>query len=220
MNRIARFLPLVALTLFLVPAANAQETVGFPLIERTFNGDTSTGVEVIANQSFTQVGTLTSWSFYNTGSPTTLNVTPFIAQLTGGSTSTDPIFTITGIGATRQNTGTGVQTFNFDLASGSSAVGSGYYFGFHSGTVATGQAGAVELTTGVGGTNPVFLYFNNSIAVGDGRSGNSGFRDRNYSFQGTANGTVTASAPEPCSIALLTSSLLPVVGLVARRRKS
>ena len=66
-------------------------------------------------------------------------ITPVIFQKQGDR------YQLTGIGTTRTNTGTGLQTFPFEAVQGSDAVGEGYYFGWHTGDPSGSQnPGLVE----------------------------------------------------------------------------
>jgi hypothetical protein len=54
-------------------------------------------------------------------------------------------FELTGVGMTRSNAGTGLQTFAFEVVAGSDMVGDGYYFGWYDGdSTSVPNAGVVE----------------------------------------------------------------------------
>ena len=54
-------------------------------------------------------------------------------------------YQLTAIGATRTNTGTGLQTFAFEPVEGADTVGDGYFFGWHTGdTAGNRNSGVVE----------------------------------------------------------------------------
>jgi dienelactone hydrolase len=72
---------------------------------------------------------LDTWSFCNDNGPAQRDrvITPLIFKRVKDR------YQLTGIGKTRTNTGDGLQTFPFDLVEGSSDVGAGYFFGWHTG---------------------------------------------------------------------------------------
>jgi dienelactone hydrolase len=84
---------------------------------------------------------LDSWSFYNGKGEAQRGsaITPLIFKKAGDA------YKLTGIGKTRVNAGTGLQTFPFDVAQGSDQVGAGHFFGFYTGDPAgKPNAGVVE----------------------------------------------------------------------------
>lgn len=84
---------------------------------------------------------LVSWSFFNDNGPAEQGraTTPLIFKKEG------PAYKLTGVGKPRTNAGTGRQTFPFELAEGSDAVGPEFLFGFYAGSPpASPNAGAVE----------------------------------------------------------------------------
>ena len=132
-------LPIAAVVL-LAESANA-ETVGSALVARTVfslvpsptnEGDNITGLKVIVPQSFTDVGTLTTWGLYSSNRSSFPTVTPLIFEWDALTSQ----YTITGVGTNRQHTGVTAgfaRSFDFELLAGSAEVGPGKYFGFHQG---------------------------------------------------------------------------------------
>ncbi|MFV2065416.1 MAG: dienelactone hydrolase family protein [Pirellulales bacterium] len=72
---------------------------------------------------------LTTWSFFNDNGAAQQGrvVTPVILRQKGDT------FLLTGIGATRSNDGSGLQSFDFEPVQGTDTVGDGYFFGWHTG---------------------------------------------------------------------------------------
>jgi hypothetical protein len=117
-------------------------TIGDAVIPRTYF-DGGTGQLFVYGGFFDTPGeTVTNWSFYSdraatndcstghagyTCSPGT-SITPVILKKTSANT-----FEVTGIGATRTNTLSGIQSNPFDLVAGSDVVGVNFTFGFRSG---------------------------------------------------------------------------------------
>jgi hypothetical protein len=84
---------------------------------------------------------LTTWSFFNDngGAQQGRLITPLIFR------KQEVGFELTGVGTTRSNEGTGLQTFDFEPVAGSDAVGDGYFFGWYDGDAAGApNAGVVE----------------------------------------------------------------------------
>lgn len=84
---------------------------------------------------------LMTWSFFNDNGDAQKGraVTPLIFRREGDG------YLLTGVGKTRANAGTGLQTFDFEPAAGTDEVGDGYYFGWHDGDAAgKPNAGVVE----------------------------------------------------------------------------
>ncbi|MFH1924120.1 MAG: dienelactone hydrolase family protein [Planctomycetota bacterium] len=88
---------------------------------------------------------LDTWSFFNDNGPAQQDrvVTPLIFKKEGDR------YELTGVGATRTNTGAGLQTSPFEAVEGSNEVAAGYYFGWHTGDPSGQQnAGVVEFNDG------------------------------------------------------------------------
>jgi len=84
---------------------------------------------------------LDTWSFFNDNGASERGraITPLAFKKEG------EVYKLTGIGKTRTNAGTGLQTFPFDRVQGSDQVGAGYFFGFYTGDLAgKPNAGVVE----------------------------------------------------------------------------
>jgi len=70
-----------------------------------------------------------SWSFFNNNGDAQKGrlITPLIFRKQDGK------YELTGVGTTRTNDGTGVQSFDFDPVQGTDTVDEGYFFGWHTG---------------------------------------------------------------------------------------
>jgi len=130
--------------------AASAEIVGADLIARTSGPDGANNYLFLydtgtATPGFTQTGTVVTWSFFNDNGDAQAGHTlePVILKKEGTN------WVVTGVGATvTAPTGmSGVQTFDFNLISGSAEVGPGYTFAHHD----VGTPGAIEYT-GVSGT--------------------------------------------------------------------
>ncbi len=84
---------------------------------------------------------LDTWSYFNDNGPAQrgLAMTPLVFKREANA------YRLTGIGKTRVNAGSGLQTFPFEVVQGSDQVGAGYFFGFYTGdTAGKPNAGVVE----------------------------------------------------------------------------
>jgi dienelactone hydrolase len=84
---------------------------------------------------------LDTWSFFNDNGTAQAGrvITPLIFRKEGDR------YVLTGIGRTQTNSGTGLQSFPFEPVEGTSEVGAGYYFGWHTGDLDGNQnAGVAE----------------------------------------------------------------------------
>jgi hypothetical protein len=150
------------------------ETIGNPVVNRA-NPDGANGSIFVSNGNpFTQSGPFTSWSMYSTN---TRQITPLIIELNGGN------YAIRGIGTTRTSDGSGEQSFDFDLVSGSDEVGSGFYFGWKDGSNGGNNPGVFPFDNGGGGSVRWFSTHTN-FSVDESLGGGTAFA-RVYSFQAT-----------------------------------
>jgi len=133
------------------------ETNGFPLINRSTLDGAFGSVFVLPNMPFTKESTVLSWRFYSDNSVAVgRKITPLIFKKVGDD------YEITGIGRTRSSDGSGVQSFDFDLVSGSAEVAaSGYYFGYKDGDNTTDTKGVVEHDQN---TSDVIIWFGENKA--------------------------------------------------------
>ncbi|HOM16082.1 MAG TPA: PEP-CTERM sorting domain-containing protein [Thermoguttaceae bacterium] len=170
------------LVLFCLRSASA-EIIGPALINRT-NVDTAANYMFLydngtATPGFTHWGTVTSWAFYNDNGPAQggRQIEPVILKKTG----TDS-WIITGVGQpiTTPANMTGVQTFPFILASGSSVVGPGYTFAHRD----LNNPGSIEYDFTSPGTHRYLGRGSNADMVGDVLTGFSS-AGRIYSVQFT-----------------------------------
>jgi hypothetical protein len=197
------------------PHANssaAPGTVGDPLIPRETT-DAASGYLYAYDGAFGAVGSVLTWSF-NAGStnPNLQNIaghqiTPIILD-----TTTPGGWTITGIGATRTVSGVGLNTFSFDLVSGSNMVGPKFTFGWYDGSATASNQGTISFdraTTTVGFrdfVNSAFPVLGNSYVTQNDFTGAnngtswSGGRIYSVQFATTAAFAVTETAFTPASL--------------------
>jgi hypothetical protein len=140
---------LVAAARTLVPTPPTPGIVGtLDELKSRVTTDSASGLIWIVNeksgydQEFTGEGYgLTTWSFFNDNGDAQKGrvITPLIFKKEGDK------YVLIGIGATRTNDGSGVQTFPFETAEGMASVGEGYFFGWHTGdTAGNRNPGVVE----------------------------------------------------------------------------
>lgn len=112
------------------------ETIGSDLVDRRSVDFSRGSVVVLESKPFTAAGRVAQWSFY---SERTNAVTPLVFEQSGEE------YKIVGIGRTRTSDGSGVQTFDFELQSGSDSVeASGFFFGIKDGDNSVDSSGVVE----------------------------------------------------------------------------
>jgi hypothetical protein len=222
----AQILLLAAIATVSAPAA----VVGEALIDRPFV-DGAVGDGYLYQGALPVGEQVLSFSFFNNNALNTNWITPMLLDpLPNGQ------YQIVGIGASRQNTGAGVQSYAFDLQSGSATVAAvdfvfGWWFGRISGGSFFPNAGVIEFSAAA--SNPgvrescpapnvgpcnisptvgLTLPFQNNY-TGPNPSGSLGAPNgRVYSVEVT---TGTAAIPEPSTYALLLSGL----ALALRKRK-
>lgn len=182
LRKIAGAVAVVLSCLAVVRVAPA-EIVGADLIARTatdgapnylFLYDTGT-----ADPGFTLPGTVISWSFFNDNGTAQAGrmVEPVILKKEGTN------WIVTGVGATVTTPASmsGVQTFDFNLVSGSAEVGAGYTFAHHD----VGTTGAIEFTGATGTGAQRYIYRGASKESPGNTIANASLsgRDRIYSIQ-------------------------------------
>lgn len=157
--------------------SEAGETIGSEVIRRASSDFSLGSMVVLKSQPFRTTGEVSSWSFY---SETTRTITPIVFQAVGDE------YQIVGIGRTRTSDGTGAQTFEFDLQTGSANVASsGFFFGFKDGDNQTNVAGVVRWASSA--DDEVFRYngpLSGKMVVGQTLTGGATF-GRTYSVQAT-----------------------------------
>ena len=163
--------------------AEPGELVGAELIDRSSVDFASGSLVVLESQPFNAAGRVAEWSFF---SNTTRDVTPLVFRSAGDE------FEIVGIGRTRTSDGSGVQTFEFDLQSGSDIVEpEEYFFGFKDGDNASDNAGVVDW--GRSESDVIRRYngpLSGSILVGQQLAGGRTF-GRSFSAQVTTQARLT-----------------------------
>ncbi|MBK7931824.1 MAG: hypothetical protein IPJ98_31395 [Bryobacterales bacterium] len=148
----------LALLLSLASAASAA-TYGPPLIPRQ-TPDGTIGAAVLSQQVIPQGETVVNFAFFN-NNPNLRNwITPIILQGTGGDS-----FKLIGVGESRQNNGSGIQKYPFNLLYGSAlATGPNFVFGWWSGRVTVSG-------------NQINLSQNQSVVVLDAATTTPGYRE-------------------------------------------
>ena len=176
----------LATLIFLFPVqAQTDEKMGHPLINRSIH-DTGSGGIFLFESSFTlENSTLINFSFYDDDFPGR-QITPLIFE----SSSSD--WKIVGVGTTRTTDGSGPQTYDFGLVSGSSATGPGKHFGWKHGDLTSRENGTPEFNSGAPGR---FVWLGDPVApieLNQELSPNVTL-DRTYSIEAVAS--VQGSSP-------------------------
>jgi Ca2+-binding RTX toxin-like protein len=113
---------------------------GDPLIARPLN-DGGVGLVFVMDEPLPSVGKVTSWSIYD-ATDNGQQVTPLIVEKVGAN------YVIRGVGTARTSSGSGLQTFNFGLASGSDTVGANYFLAWKDGSSVADNDGVIDYTDG------------------------------------------------------------------------
>ncbi len=190
------------------------DTIGYDLIARgtpnTTIGDIW-GLPVSFFDGLTTAQQVSTWGFYNkTAGTEGRNITPFIAKYDSETNN----YSITGLGTTRTNDASGVQTFAFGLVSGSATIEKGYTFGWVDGTTSVGNASVAEWD----GSGPVILfsYSNDNPDLYLNKTMGAAMP----SFTQTLSVQVTASPiPEPSSLVLVGMAICGLVAYAWHRHK-
>ena len=169
-------------------SASAMTLIGDSLINRNRN-DTASGVIRILTDPFgATTQQLSTWSFYD-NDVIGREITPLILKLEGNQ------YTIEGIGTTRTSDASGVQSFNFDLVSGSADVGGNLFFGWKDGSNGSNNRGVVDYNNNNSDLMHVIVSGATNFSVGDTYSFQN--RRRSYSIQATAVETTTVPEVSP-----------------------
>jgi hypothetical protein len=187
--------------------------VGDPVIQREAT-DNAAGLLYAYDGTFGTAGNVLNWSFYAGATLTTRDIsgqqiTPVLLDQ-----STPGGWTVTGIGTTQTISGPGLYTFNFDLVSGSTAVGPTVTFGWYDGSATASNQGTVSFdraTTATGFSDflslglPVlgtaYAVDSDFTGANDGTSWTGG---RIYSIQfDSLNSDPPSNAPEPSTLAMM-----------------
>ena len=170
----------------------ADEVVGNELIEHQVQG-TGIGALMVIDEPFTAVDTIRTWSYY--GGAAGKWMTPVLFSRSGDT------FTCVGYGTTRTSSGTGIETFAFDLVAGTEAVEPGIYFGWSNKFVELGSStdavdmASFEPTWGINynpaHVNIISLLYNGSpsyvpIAVGNEYVRQATWTNRDYAIRATS----------------------------------
>ncbi|MCA9149275.1 MAG: lamin tail domain-containing protein [Planctomycetales bacterium] len=158
--------------------AEAGETVGLEPIKRASSDFSQGSIVVLQSSPFTAPGRVDRWSFYSEVSRT---LTPLVFR-----SGSDGEYQIVGVGQTRTSDGSGAQSFDFELQSGTDLVDdSGYFFGFKDGDNDTNVAGVVRWASST--ADEVRRYNgpqSGNMVAGNDLSGGRTF-GRAYSLQAT-----------------------------------
>jgi hypothetical protein len=172
------------------------ETIGNPIVDGPLVDSAVGAMFVMTGNPFTAEGTVSEWSFFNDNlvAPPPLDITPLILEDVAGS-----VF-IRGIGQTRSVSGIGEQHFDFDLVSGSDAVGANRFFGWKDGSNGANNTGVAPFDGPAGDFVRWFGGGHTTFAAGDNLGTPNLVLERTYSLEAHA-------VPEP------TAALLALVGI-------
>ena len=201
--------------------------VGDPAIQREAT-DNAAGLLYAYDGTFATVGNVLTWSFYAGSTDTTRDIsgqqiTPVILDQ-----STPGGWTVTGIGATQTILGPGLYSFNFDLVSGSTAVGPTLTFGWYDGSSTATNQGTVSFdrtSTDTGFSDFLSLAFpvvgtpyaidSDFTGANDGSSWTGG---RIYSIQfDSLDSDPPSDAPEPSSLAMMFAGACALIACKRRQ---
>lgn len=194
--------------------ASAAVTVGNDPTVSTGQPDSCTSCTFVVNDAFGAAGLkLLSYSFYG---KTTSDITPLL--LTRTDSGTDAIFTIVGVGQ-KQTAALGLNTFAFNLLTGTNITTANSYFGFaytNGGTVAFDYSpfsptsgtfvGPVNYSGAIGGV------FTSSFASAQSNSYDA-LDARTYSI------SAVAAVPEPATWAMMLFGFGMIGGAARYRRR-
>lgn len=162
------------------------ETIGNSLVDRPFLDGAAGSMFVMTGNPFTAAGSVDQWSFFNNNDVVaTKQITPMLIEDVGGS------YVIRGIGATRMSSGTGAQSFAFDLVSGSAAVGPNVYFAWKDGGNGSDNEGVPAFDTPTGDSARWFGGGHTTFGVGENLGAGTAF-GRTYSIQANSDTAVPA----------------------------
>jgi hypothetical protein len=205
--------------------------VGDPVIQREAT-DNAAGLLYAYDGTFGTFGNVLTWSFYAGSTDTTRDITGQQITPVILDQSTPGGWSVTGIGATQTISGPGLYTFNFNLVSGSTAVGPTLTFGWYDGSSTASNQGTVSFdraTTAVGFSDFLSLAFpvlgtayaadSDFTGVNDGTSWTGG---RIYSIQfdtaqSDAPSDPSSDAPEPSSLAMMLAGAFALIACKSRR---
>lgn len=139
-----------ALTIFVFSTGCFADTIGNAVIARPFVDSGSGQMFAYPGVFPTSGERVTSWSFYSDHSACCVGPGTTITPLIFDASS----WQITGIGTTRPNSLTGVQTYPFDLVTGSDIVGAHSTFGWY---VPGGSPGVVDYSNVGAGAGDVYF---------------------------------------------------------------
>jgi len=208
---------LLSLGVLLVAANAYGDTFGSAVVQRSYDGtDACIGcLFAYAEVPAGDVGqTLDTWAFYDAyAADIGHEITPLLfLNITGTE------FQIIGIGTTRTNTGTGVQSHPYGSVAGTDILGPNEYFGWRDGNVDGSVTNAGNVSLDLAGGPGLFYFigppyeYPGSIGVGGPYVFTQEFTTaRTYSINATA-------VPEPMSIVLLGGIVLLMSHLIRQRK--
>jgi hypothetical protein len=173
-------------------ASTAVETIGNPIVNRSYPDGAVGSLFVMRGSPFTAAGTVDTWSFFNNDfvAPPAKQITPMIVENVGGS------FVITGIGATRTSTGTGAQDYSFDLVAGSGEVGPGKFLAWKDGSNGGDNTGVAPFDENLGQTVRWFGGGHTTFNSGENLGAGQAF-PRTYSIRATSDAIPPPVLPFP-----------------------
>ncbi len=161
------------------PVLGHSEIIGPDVQDRPLVDTASGSIFVLESSPISQRGRLAEWWFHSdTDFDPVRSLTPLLLEKVGAS------FVIRGVGQTRVSDESGLQRFDFNLQSGSDAVGPGFYLGWKDGANGANNAGVIEWTDG---SEESVRWFGgdhlNDLNPGGNLGGGQAF-PRAYSLQG------------------------------------
>lgn len=202
----------------LAGSSSRAATIGDSVVQRP-QFDSGNGQVFIYLGHFPSPGEqVASWSFYSDSSASTFccgnppsgqRITPLLFDQTSPG-----VFDVVGIGTTRTNLLTGVQSFSFGLAGGTDIVTASTVFGWKDGApVGDYLYGVVDMSSDPGRLTYAVLdnNFPVDITLGQSYSGSS-LPDRAYSIQFT-------TAPEPAEVLPTALAIFGIAVFISTRPK-
>jgi VCBS repeat-containing protein len=159
----------------LINDVTVDGTFGDPLINRP-STDGANGFVFTALDPLTIEGTVDAWSYFSNGG-NGRSVTPVLLEDVGGN------FLVRGVGTSRVNNASGIQSYPFGLASGSADItNSNFHIAWKDGTNGTNNPGVIDYV-GSGSAEGV-RWFNTRTTLPIGGSfGGGTFGGRDYSIE-------------------------------------
>lgn len=174
-------------------ASAADVIVGNDLIERSKN-DRTPGSVFVLPKTLNLGFSLSGWSVFdiNSNGSSRYSITPLLLQQ-----GSDSSFTVQGLGTTQVSDGSGIQSFDFGLMSGTNEItSSNFFFGWKDGTSGTNNAGVIDYDDGGSiiwlGSSQTDISIGTNLGTEDKRAS-----DRTYSVQAILSDTTDAPIDHP-----------------------